>query len=357
MIRALVAPLDWGLGHATRCIRIIHELENQGCKVSIASSGNALKLLQKEFPFHEFHALPAYDPVYPKNGSMVFTMAKQLPKFVKVIRQEHLALKKVVEDNAIDVVISDNRYGCWSDKVPSVLITHQSNILMPRRFGWLSSIVRKINQQQMSNFTECWIPDSPVNSLAGELASFERIKDVAFKHIGTISRFKSSKIKPAKFDILAIMSGPEPQRTVLEKIVTSQLKKSSFTYLVVQGLPFAEPSAIDRNVVPYLVSGELQDAIESCRVVIARSGYSTIMDLAALNKNAILIPTRGQTEQEHLAAKLKGEKKLFSMSQNEFDLDIAMNCVNDFSGFNDFEMNSQLLETEVRLLLEKISNR
>lgn len=161
MKKALIAPLDWGLGHATRCIPIIRELQRQGCSVVLAGSGDSLVLLKKEFPQSPAYSLPAYAPRYPDRGSMVWTMCRQLPHFVKVISSEHRALKDVLLREKIDLIISDNRYGCWSHKIPSVFITHQSNVLMPQRFGWLQNVIRKLHGTLIDRFHACWIPDLP----------------------------------------------------------------------------------------------------------------------------------------------------------------------------------------------------
>src|SRR5687767_2527158 len=138
MKNVLITPLDWGLGHATRCIPIIRELLNRGCRVFIGGSGASLLLLRSEFPSLTFFSLPGYHPVYSSNTNMVWTMAKQIPKFMRTIRQEHSEVEKFIERNNIDLVISDNRYGCWSKKISSVFITHQLNILMPSQIRWMT---------------------------------------------------------------------------------------------------------------------------------------------------------------------------------------------------------------------------
>jgi UDP:flavonoid glycosyltransferase YjiC (YdhE family) len=177
MKRILVAPLDWGLGHASRCIPIINALLQKGCEVVIAGNGRSLELLQLEFPELPTELLPGYDPQYPQSGSMALTMVKQIPKFFRAIRNEHERIESIVRARHIDVVIADNRYGCWSQHATSVFITHQSNILMPKRFGWLSSIVRKKNEKLIAKFSTCWVPDFPgEHSLAGALAEIGRLK-------------------------------------------------------------------------------------------------------------------------------------------------------------------------------------
>lgn len=334
MKRILVAPLDWGLGHATRCIPIVRELLSRNCEVILAGSGSSLALLKAEFPGLDYVVLPAYDPVYPRMGSMVSKMIRQIPKFIKTIHQEHQETEKLIRQKKIDVVIADNRYGCWSSAIPSVFITHQSNILMPKRFGWLQGLVRKLNISHMRKFTRCWIPDDPTGWLSGELISFGKI-DAALNidYIGALSRFApSSPHVQKKYDIVAICSGPEPQRTLLENLILPELKRSGYKYFLVRGLPSAENQA-HHNIADFLTANVLQTLIESADMVIARSGYSTIMDLQSLKKKAIFIPTPGQTEQEYLAAKLMQQRIAFSMDQKQFNLETALKESSQYTGF------------------------
>jgi uncharacterized protein (TIGR00661 family) len=351
MKKVLVAPLDWGLGHATRCMRIIRELEKRNCDLIIASSGNALRLLQEEFPHLETFALPGYDPKYPSGGSMVLKMILQIPRFLRIIEKEHQALRQIIVSKKIDVVISDNRYGCWSPQVPSVLITHQSNIQMPKRFGWLGGFVRNLNEQQMAKFTECWIPDYQNSVLSGELSSFDEIRNVKAKFIGPLSRFRKPTTTEIEFDVLAIFSGPEPQRTILEKIVTEQIVSSDYRFVIVRGIPGPESATSSPNVYEFLTTEKLQDVIARSAVIISRSGYSTIMDLSALEKKAILIPTPGQTEQEYLAKILKEKKIAYSVSQHQFNLEYAMKESQQYRGFKDLP-HSNLLSEAIDQILE-----
>jgi uncharacterized protein (TIGR00661 family) len=341
--KILVAPLDWGLGHATRCIKIINELLARNCDISIASSGSALRLLQREFPSLTFHTLPGYDPQYPSTGSMVLKMAFQLPKFLRTIREEHTFIKKIVADQQIDFIISDNRYGCWVEHVPSVLITHQSNIMMPRRFGWLAGFVRKANERHMKNFSICWIPDTPGNFLSGSLSSFSKIRNITTQYIGALSRFRFAGEQSRKFDVVAVLSGPEPQRTIFEQLLSQQLRKSNYRYLIVRGLP-NEQGQTESGVINFLATKELQQVLSAADVIIARSGYSTIMDLVALKKKAILVPTPGQTEQEYLSYHLQQKGIAFSMAQKDFEIQKAMRESKKFSGFGAIEMDDTLLK-------------
>ena len=349
-MRILIAPLDWGLGHATRCIPIIKYLLEKKCEVIIGADGRPLDLLKKEFPLCEFVIIRGYDISYPKNGSMVLKIAAQIPKILLGIKREHDQLKKIIKEKKIDAVISDNRFGLWSREVPCVFITHQLMVKSP--FG--EKIIHQLNKKYISKFTECWIPDMKEGGLSGDLAHKFPIPENA-QYVGVLSRFfAKAQNDKYKRDLLVILSGPEPQRTTFEEKIlkqiaanppVSQSETSPFTrgILIVQGiteknerinLP-AGQAGISENVemVSHLTSAELQREILSSEIILSRSGYSIVMDLAVLGKKAIFVPTPGQTEQVYLAKYFSEKKIAYSVSQNKFDLNFALQESKKYNGF------------------------
>lgn len=323
--KVLVAPLDWGLGHATRCIPIIIALQKQNCEVQIGGAGRSLQLLKDEFPSLKSHELPAYAPVYPKAGSMGWKLLGQVPKFLKAIREEHVCVAEIVKSEGIEFVISDNRYGAWSNRVPSVFVTHQLNILPPKGFGWLKPFIRKINYNLIKKFIACWIPDLPTRKLTGDLSlPFKKINS---EYIGILSRFNSPIVREKKYDILVLLSGPEPQRSLFEELLLNHLVDASYKILIVRGLvgeSTTHYSNTNIEIVNALSTDELQFAIESSNCILARSGYSTIMDLSVFQSKSVLIPTPGQTEQIYLGKKLHRKGISYSCSQIDFQLQKAI---------------------------------
>lgn len=320
--RILVAPLDWGLGHASRCIPIIHEILAQEHEVVLAADGRALELLKAEFPAVTCIRLPGYHPLYPKDGSMVWKMAVQVPKFLRAIAREHFQLKKIIREYSIEAVISDNRYGLWSKSTPCVLLTHQLFIRMPAGMKWFEPAVNLLNHFFIRKFQRCWVPDVESDeNLSGELSHGKPIPSNV-EYLGILSRFS---VSPAgkKYDVLALLSGPEPQRTILEEKIICQLTALPLRALVARGVP-EETSVVQRTknmeVVSHLESKKLNEAFLQSEVVICRSGYSSIMELASLGKAAILIPTPGQTEQEYLAQLLSERKRAVVQEQNSLDI-------------------------------------
>lgn len=355
--KILVAPLNWGLGHATRCIPIIKELQRQGAKVILASDGAAFDLLKQEFPNLEIHTLPAYNIRYPFR-SMIFSMAIQMPKILRGAITEHFWLKNFIKNNAVDAVISDNRYGFFSRKTCSIFMTHQVNILVPNRF--FQPFVNIVNHFFIKKFDVCWIPDFEKEpNLAGKLSHGNFHKKLKIKYLGTVSRFEK-KYFSKKYRAAIILSGPEPQRSILEKKMRHQLaslKQNDGLFLLIRGT-----NALDESsAIPLISNLEIHDlltrdvlnqkVIES-EVVLCRSGYSSIMDLVALQKAAILIPTPGQTEQEYLAAELMRQNQFFSQSQDDFDLAEALTVYQRFNRFSNFDMENKTLTEIVGELLK-----
>jgi UDP:flavonoid glycosyltransferase YjiC (YdhE family) len=338
MKRVLVAPMDWGLGHATRCIPIIRELIKRNCAVYLAGNGDSSTLLRNEFPKLPFFSLPGYQPVYPAAGSMIWKMAVQLPKFMRVIRKEHREIESIIRLHQIDLVIADNRFGCWSSLIPAVFITHQRSVLLPPGFNWLKPWVNRLNSSLICRFSCCWIPDLPEPmSLAGKLGlASTKQRTYPTRFIGYLSRFDTPVPKAVRYDIVCILSGPEPQRSIFEKMIAAQLRQSGLRYFLVRGLIVSSPATqahADSHCADFLSGDELQKLIEQSVCILARSGYSTVMDLSKLGKKAILVPTPGQTEQEYLAARMMEKKIAFAVDQRRFDLMAAWNDLKNYTGF------------------------
>lgn len=322
--KILIAPLDWGLGHATRCIPLIRQLLGEEHEVLIAAEGAIKTLLEQEFPSTKFLPLKGYRVQYSKTKwGLFFSIISQIPKVLYSIFSENRWLKQAIEKNKIDIVISDNRFGLFSKKIHSIFITHQLFIQAPFLQSWL----QKLNYLFINQFDECWVPDFEGKpNLAGNLSHPVRFPSTPIKYIGSLSRFEAKEVKEQKH-LLVLLSGPEPQRTILEKIIIEQLKNYFEPVLLVRGLPGDNSSIkVSENVryINYIPAKELEEAIIHSTFVIARSGYSTIMDLITLKKKAILIPTPGQTEQEYLAKYLFQQQIIFSIEQQKFNLGEAL---------------------------------
>ena len=352
--RILISPLDWGLGHASRIIPLIDKYLELGDNVIIAGSGMSLNLLKKHFPHLHSIEIPSFTMKYSAGKSQVWAVAKAFPRLIYYSVKEHKALKRIVNEENIDFIISDNRFGLFHKTVPSAYITHQILIKLPKGWAWLEPFVAFVHRCIINRFTECWVPDfeDVSESLAGEL-SHPNKKPRNVKYIGILSRFSKrctpygratndntitqaspalrtsdtclqNRITPYRTSswrenitpnsslltpnlALAILSGAEPQRSIFEKeLLVSLQSKPHENIILVQGKVEAEQkvSKVGKvTVYNYMSTEELQEYILKADKIICRSGYSSIMDIHALGKlqNATLIPTPGQTEQEYLA--------------------------------------------------------
>jgi len=335
--RILVSPLDWGIGHASRCVPLIKSLLLNKFEVIIAANGRSELLLKLEFPELKYVKIEGYNISYPKNGNMIWSIFLQIPKIIKGITQEHKTLKKIVSEYKIDGVISDNRFGLWNKGIPSVFITHQLNI----QSKYFSNFIRTINFYFINKYNECWVPDFEDNRLSGDL-SIRKSRKKNIKFIGALSRFLEKKLDK-KYDLCFIISGPEPQRTILEKIAINELKKKKEKTVIILGKPEDGEIKTIRNceVFPHLDSVKLNNILNQSEVIISRSGYSTIMDLYKIGKKAIFIPTPGQTEQEYLAKNLKEKGICYFQSQSEFNLKQAVTENTKYTGFNTIKREEQ----------------
>lgn len=299
-----MAPLHWGLGHATRCIPIIQELLKHQFNVILASDGAALLLLRKEFPKLKWVELPSYNITYPKNGSYFkWSLFLKFPKIKRTISSEKKMIHNLLSEIEIDGIISDNRFGVRSNKVPSVFITHQLNVLT----GSTSFLSSLLHQKIIKRFDECWVPDVDTTlNLSGRLGHLLN-SSLNIKYIGVLSRMQRKKLA-IKYDIMVLVSGPEPQRSLFETKVLEAFVGSSKKILLVKGKVEVE-QITERfgNItsVNFMQMHELEIAINESEIVIARSGYTTLMDLSTLRKKAYFVPTPGQYEQQYLAKRLK----------------------------------------------------
>ncbi|MEN8186119.1 MAG: glycosyltransferase [Bacteroidota bacterium] len=338
--KILIAPLNWGLGHATRCIPIVNALQEVGFEPVIAGDGDSLLLLQKEFPGLKSFELPSYNIRYTKTGSLLkYRLLLQYYSILRAVREEQEVVHKIIDKENIVGIISDNRFGVRSHKIPSVYITHQVNVLS----GSSTFLTSKFHQKIISKFDECWIPDFQGKAnLSGKLSYIEQPK-LNLKFIEPLSRFKERIKSPKKYDLMVLISGPEPQRTILEKKLFKELEYTNKEVIFIKGIISKKQKFERKNnitIVNFMLQDELQKAITESDIVIARSGYSTIMDLQKLKARAFFIPTPGQAEQEYLAKHLSGQNIAPYVYQNDFKLG-DLERVNSFKGFKGFNTGSE----------------
>ena len=333
----LVAPLNWGLGHSTRCIPIINALIDEGFNPILASDGIALEMLRKEFSDLKTLELPSYQIEYAKNGNYFkWKMLKNTPKMIEAIVKEKKIVKNWIKEYKLSGIISDNRLGVFSKKIPSVFLTHQLNVLTGNT-TWLTS---KLHQFIIKKYYECWVPDvEKTPNLTGKLGHLTN-KNFKIKYIGPLSRFKFIKLK-TEFDLMVLLSGPEPQRGILEAQLREEMLNFKGKIVFIRGvIEKVQSTEQIENIIFYnfMNSAELETMLNKSEKVLCRSGYTTIMDLAKLEKKAFFIPTPGQYEQEYLAKKLKKEGIAPYSKQEKFKIE-NLSEINLYAGLKSIESN------------------
>ncbi len=347
LLKILIAPLDWGLGHTSRCMPVIHYLRELQHEVMVAASGASAKLIEEQFPDITILPLDGYGIQYSNHKSaFAFTIASQIPKIIKAIQSEKKWLEVQMSVHHFDMVISDNRYGLYHPDAYCVFMTHQLNIQTGSNIT--NALLQKINYRYINRYDECWIVDTEheQESLAGKLSHPKSFPKTNYNYIGYLSQLSLTEedTKPIAYHlpnryILALLSGPEPMRTVLENKLIEQMKAiQQYHFVLVAGKPIqnndSENKYTNITYVDYLNALGVYHYILNAEMVICRSGYSTIMDLAILNKPAILIPTPGQTEQEYLATKQSTNPNYVIQQQSSLNLANAIATIQSFSHLN-----------------------
>jgi len=306
-MKILVCPLNWGLGHATRCVLVIRKILADKHEPVIVSDGYPLQFLKQEFPNVRFIEYPSYSVQYASGNSQIGAMILNFPKIIKGIIAEHFWLKKLLQQEHFDKVISDNRFGLWTKNTHAIYITHQIMVKMPQSLRFFEPLIYRLHKKIIEKYSECWIPDSKEEGgLSGDLSHKYPLPENA-KFIGPLSRFEDmeSMNVNTNYEVVGLISGIEPQRTIFENSLIQQYKNAPYKTLLVQGQPNicpTEKQLENITLISQLPDRELAEVIKGAKKIICRSGYSSIMDLKALNclQKAELIPTPGQTEQEYL---------------------------------------------------------
>lgn len=328
--------MDWGLGHATRCIPLINEFLKNGCEVYIGGSGKSILILEESFPDLNLIKLPGYRIKYAKKPFFFLSLIFQSPLFLFSVLREHHLLRRIQDKEKFDIIISDNRYGLSNPHCQSVFITHQVHIILPKSLKIFQKAINRLIRYAINKFDECWVPDNPGDyNLAGTLS--QDIKNaINFRYVGILSRFSGhyqAEVIPDNYDVVAVVSGPEPQRANFEKILENQLEQYKGNSLLIRGLPGDKNFEVNGSFskVNHLPAAKFAGVIQNATYVICRSGYSSVMDMVTLKTKALLVPTPGQTEQEYIAEYLNGKGLFPFVEQKSFNLISALSILENFS--------------------------
>jgi UDP:flavonoid glycosyltransferase YjiC (YdhE family) len=310
-------------------IPVIDRYISGGSSVILGGSGKSGELLKEAFPLLPFLEVPSVEIKYKGKGMFPFmSLLWQLPAMIVSVYKEHQHIKKIVSQYPVDIIISDNRYGLYCKKVHCIFVTHQISPVLPLMFKWAEYFLYRILRTAIHKYNECWIPDfSGADNLTGNLSHRFRLPHNA-RFIGILSRF--TKIFPSDaldpgYKLVIILSGPQPQLRDFTQSIIEQTGRLKCKALIITGLQHGIPSYSRQiSVVPHLGIAEFKNALLHADVIVCRAGYSGIMDLFALGKSAVLVPTPGQTEQLYLAEYLSGKGSFNYVSQSQLDLNKIM---------------------------------
>lgn len=349
-LRILVVPLDWGLGHTIRCIPIITALLNKNVEVILSGNAMQKKILHKRFPQCLFLPLDGYNVAYAKaKPAFALKLLCQLPHLISVTKLERKWLAEMIKEYKLDGVVSDNRFGLHNSQIPCVFITHQLHI----RSGignFADAVLEKINYRKINNFNYCWVPDFDGQpNLAGTLSHPKKLPAINCNYIGPLSETHQSSTMGQQGYVLFVISGPEPQRSIFEKIIFQQVANYEMLSIVVRGLPVDTNTPTIKNAIiyNYLPKTEITQLMGGAKAVICRSGYTSVMDVNEMKAKCVFVPTPGQTEQEYLARHLHTSGFAPYFPQNKFNLRKALERADSFV-YNGY------INTEPYLLIKAI---
>jgi UDP:flavonoid glycosyltransferase YjiC (YdhE family) len=311
--KILISPLDWGMGHTTRCVALIRQLIQKN-EILFAGNESQVEFMRREFEGIKTVFLKGYNVTLDSQKSSYLQLSRQLVKIKKAISYEHKFAEEIAQKENIDLILSDNHYGFWSSVTKNILLTHQLRLQIPTGKKMVNNRLKK----WIEKFDECWIPDSADKPVCGALLDADLKIPRTF--IGQLARFRTEDLRK-EYRYLFIASGPEPERSHFAKKMIGRLRE--------QGGHFAVVGFREENTNPHFfngaTTGELEILVNSSETVIARAGYTTIMEMIALHKKAILIPTPGQFEQEYLAKTVSAENITFIDEKRFFNDEYLLN--------------------------------
>lgn len=361
-MKVLVAPLDWGLGHATRTIPIIEEFLSRSCEVDLAVSGRVAALYKGQFPDLKQIEIPGYHIRYPSCGlAMPLWLLQNGRRLMRVMAEEEKVAESLVEKNGYDVIFSDNRFGFRSKNAFSIYMTHQLDIAFPGPFSVFEKLGVVWHARKMSRFDAVWVPDfAEYPGMAGKLS---HVRSAKAEFVGPLSRFAAlhflNQDWNRKFRFVAILSGPEPLRSTFEKSLLQAFAKIPGNHAVVRGLPGdSEMPSVPSNVTffNHLETPDFARLVLSAEHCISRPGYSTVMDMVYLGADCVFVPTPGQTEQVYLGKMLHRAQMAGLVSQRRISPESLLTAVKERRHEWKFSASGNALSFAMDRLFAKLSH-
>ncbi len=361
----LICPLEWGLGHSGRMIALAEKLQESDFNIIFGAGKKQLAFLRNEMTGCNYISFPGFRPLYSGFLPQYLVIFFQIPLLIYHSIREHLILKKLISDLLIDIVISDNRFGLWNKNIQTIYITHQLRIPFPRFFSFLESTGTYLHGKIISKYSLCFIPDLPGDlNLTGKLTHGLKLPyNVRF--IGILSRFrKTDKLHSSSFPkegmTTVILSGPESQRSILEKKLINNITQQNLSAVILGGKPHENTQkGIGWNITYYSHADRMtmQKIISESKIIITRAGYTTIMELVSMECSAVLIPTPGQTEQEYIAMLLSDKGWFSCIPQNKLNGKVHFNHASADWCEEIIKQSKELLDKALKELSEQTKDK
>jgi len=341
MLRILICPLNWGLGHATRCRPVIEILLTRGHEIHLAGDGLSLQVLKNNYPVLRFHELASLKIIY--GLKFWTTLIRQIPRLMYWMIQDKIKIQRLHQSFQFDLVISDSRPGCWVNGIPNIFLINQPSPIIP--YPLFRGVIYRLLISLYRKFDIIWIPDQEGKfNLSGKL--IELPLSIKSKRIGFLSQLENDPVSTQPMiphRILAIVSGPEPMRTEFELDLIKRLKNKD--RLIVCGRP--DQKIKEPDYISYLDAAALKDEISKAEYIVCRAGYSTLMDLASFQKKLVLVPTPGQTEQIYLAEHIKDKRQgtIWNIKEEEWEIvQSRADLMDPFHWKNDYSLLAKAVE-------------
>lgn len=323
-MRVLFGVCSWGLGHATRDLPLLRRMIKAGHTLTLVGIGRSLDLLKDELKDAcSYFTIPDSSSVYSERDFSVTRFLSYFPIYMSEIVQEHSQIKKLIKREKYERIISDNRYGVYNKEIPSYLISHQLRFIAPGRVKLFEMATEGFNYSFFKyNFSKFLVPDYKEDPLSGDLShNLKYFKEKRIEYLGVLSDLKKRETAE-DIDYFISLSGPEPQRTILEKKIFEQAPLLKGKVVIALGKPEdpRDETANHLRVFGYLGRKRQEEIMNRSKLVITRPGYTTIMELSLLGKRALFIPTPGQTEQVYLAEYHKKRRNFYCVGQDKLNL-------------------------------------
>jgi UDP:flavonoid glycosyltransferase YjiC (YdhE family) len=326
-MRVLYAVCGWGLGHATRSLPVLRRLAREH-DVLLYADGPAAALLESELAASaRVTSIPAVP--YPNifaGRALALRFFAGVPRLVQAMRREHAEVCALVRAARVDRVVSDSRWGASSPDVPSYFISHHLKQIAPPRFRCAERLTEAVTWAAIhGRFRRIFVPDvEEAAGLSGRLAHDLRwFRAAELRYVGPLSDVTPQPVAH-DVDTLVVLGGPEPARTRLERRLLPAIARLRGRTVVLRGMPGRDDvpwplSHVDAR--PHATKPERDRLFSAARVVVGRSGYTTVMDVAQVGARAVFIPMPGQTEQEYLADRLARLGRTCAVAERDVDVE------------------------------------